>query len=201
MIPRLVARVLPRPFALNVAVTAGLRSAFSARQHLVARTFLTTAHVSKPAAKDGATTSKSTKAKSSKAKATPKKKKAAAKKATATKKKPAKKSKTVDSDDPDARFKAGLKGVSVVLQNVPRLMQATCIIAVKVKSSEMPPMKPVSPYSFFIREQYNGVAPTGGFRDKSVELAARWKQMSDEEKQVRLLGEHGLCVRDQHVVA
>lgn len=114
MIPRLVARVLPRPFALNVAVTAGLRSAFSARQHLVARTFLTTAHVSKPAAKDGATTSKSTKAKSSKAKATPKKKKAAAKKATATKKKPAKKSKTVDSDDPDARFKAGLKGVLVV---------------------------------------------------------------------------------------
>ena len=91
MIPRLVARVLPRPFALNVAVTAGLRSAFSARQHLVARTFLTTAYVAdpaksstvakkatsgrkKPAAKKKAT-------KKAKAKAKPKKKPAARPKA------------------------------------------------------------------------------------------------------------------------
>ncbi|RPD56521.1 hypothetical protein L226DRAFT_531339 [Lentinus tigrinus ALCF2SS1-7] len=157
MFPRLVTRVVPRFFGPNVS---GLRVALSARQLLVARTFLTTAQVSEPAAKRG-----STKSKSAKSKTTPKKK-AAAKKSTATKKKPAKagRPKKDDSNDPEARFKNGLK-------------------AVKVKKSELPPVKPTTAYSLFLREQYKEIGQTGTFGEKSTEIAARWKQLSEAEKQ------------------
>ena len=52
-------RAVPRAFA-PAAATAALRPATLARQHLVARTFLTTALASEPAAKSTTTKAKST---------------------------------------------------------------------------------------------------------------------------------------------
>ncbi|KAI0699743.1 hypothetical protein C8T65DRAFT_658992 [Cerioporus squamosus] len=166
MISRLVARVLPRPSVLNVATAVGLRVAPGARQHAVARTFLTTAHVSEPAAKEGTTKSKAPKSTSTKAKSTKVKKatKTAAAKKAPTKKKPAKKAGRPPKDDSEARFRKGL-------------------MSVKVKRSELPPVKPISPYSLFVREQYKNAEITGSFGEKSTEIAARWKQLSEEEKE------------------
>ena len=62
-----------------------------------------------------------------------------------------------------------------------------CTTAVKVKKSEQPPIKPVTPYSLFVREQYKEGGPTGSFGERSTEIASRWKQLSDAEKQVGLL--------------
>ncbi|RDX49447.1 hypothetical protein OH76DRAFT_1403674 [Lentinus brumalis] len=167
MIARLCTRVLPRPLALNVAAVVGLRVAQGARQHMVARTFLTTAHVSEPAAKEGATKSKSKTTAKKTTKTTAAKKASATKKAPTTKKKPAKKaarSSKRDSNDPEARFKNGLKSV-------------------KVKKAEEPPIKPMSPYSLFVQDQYKDGAPTGNFAERSSVISARWKQLGDAEKQ------------------
>ena len=118
MLSRLVLqRVSSRAFVPNVASTACLRSVVVARQHL-ARTFLTTAHVSEPVAKDPEGSKSKAKAKSTATKKTTTTKKAAAKKTTATKKAAgttkaaAKKSKKIVLDNPEARFKGPLKSTS-----------------------------------------------------------------------------------------
>ncbi len=64
--------------------------------------------------------------------------------------------------------------------------------AVKVKKAEEPPIKPMSPYSLFVQDQYKDGAPTGNFAERSSEISARWKQLGDAEKQVCMSSR---CVR------
>ena len=187
MLSRLVQRVLPRTLAPGIAASVGLRPSLLARQHLVARTFLTTAYVaepaakgSKPAAKKAATSKATTGRKKATKKTKPKTKakpKAKAKPKTKAKKKATKPAK----DDPDARFKNGLKGASIALplQRVP-----TCAAAVKIAKSERPPLKSITTYSLYLRDQCGAIGNPGAFATRSKELAARWRAMSDEEKQV-----------------
>lgn len=121
MLSRLVLqRVSSRAFVPNVASTACLRSVVVARQHL-ARTFLTTAHVSEPVAKDSESTKAKSKAKATTTKKTATKKTATTKKAAGKTKATAKKSskakpKKEVSTDPEDRFKTPLKSASSSLQ-------------------------------------------------------------------------------------
>ncbi|KAI0746290.1 hypothetical protein C8Q80DRAFT_1271207 [Daedaleopsis nitida] len=166
MLPRLVLRALPRNY--NV----GVRPSLVARQQLAARTFLTTAYVAEPAAKESKTTAtrKAAPKEADDKKEVAAKKKVAAKKTVAAKKpKPKAKAepkKATNPDDPNARFKKGL-------------------LAVKLKSSERPPLKAKTSFNLFIQEQYRLSGPTGdraSFLERGKELAARWKAMSEEEK-------------------
>ncbi|KAI0711679.1 hypothetical protein C8Q76DRAFT_737489 [Earliella scabrosa] len=168
MLSRLVQRVLPRTLAPGVAASVGLRPSLLARQHLVARTFLTTAYVAEPAAKGSKPAAK----KAATSKATSGRKKATKKTKPKTKAKPKAKPKTKAKkkatkpakDDPDARFKKGLK-------------------AVKIAKSERPPLKSITTYSLYLRDQCGAIGNPGAFATRSKELAARWRAMSDEEKQ------------------
>ncbi len=114
MLSRLVLqRVSSHAFVPNVAAIAGLRCALVARQHL-ARTFLTTAHVSETVAKDSESTKSKSKAKETTTKKAATKKTTVSKTAAGTKKaaaakKPVAKPKEVVSTDPEARFKGPLK--------------------------------------------------------------------------------------------
>ena len=184
--PLVLQRVSSRAFAPNVAATTALRSALVVRHHL-ARTFLTTAQVSEPVAGD----SESTKSKS-KAKATTTKKPAAKKTGAAgTTKATAKKSKKVEADDPEARLKMPLKSAPLVHRSCMLCIDPVllALAGIKLRKDEKPPTGPPTAYSLFLRELYV-ISPKFSNRDefkaRSKQAAAKWKQLSEEEKKVRL---------------
>ncbi|TBU28217.1 high mobility group box domain-containing protein [Dichomitus squalens] len=136
--------------------------ALATRQQAVVRTFLTTAHVSEPVASD----SESPKAKKSTTKRSSATK-TGTKKAATKKPKAKAKPKKVESDDPEDRLKGPLKSI-------------------KLKKEDLPPPKPATSFFLFIREQYErkeNVRTGVGAASNSSEIAARWKELSDTEKQ------------------
>ena len=117
MLSRLVLQRVSLRVPTPQTATAGLRLALLARQQVVARTFLTTAHVSEPAAKDseGTKTKKSTAKKSGTTKSAAKSSSAGRKKGATNKPKPRGRAKNPLSDELEARLKAPLLCALLVL--------------------------------------------------------------------------------------
>ncbi|CDO68979.1 hypothetical protein BN946_scf184777.g9 [Trametes cinnabarina] len=200
MLPRLATRVFSRVYASGLSLYA-LPVAGAARQHVAARTFLTTAVVAHPAAtkakaddaSDGkpktAKTAGRTKTKATKGKALTEKQAAAlaAKKEreAARKKAAAEKAKAREQAQKEkAKAKAKLEKEKA-RANDPKSRFDGPLRTLKVRKDELPP-KPSGAFAFFVADHVRGLqARTEGpikFADISKGASAAWRDMTDEQK-------------------
>ncbi|KAI8973107.1 hypothetical protein BD414DRAFT_499163 [Trametes punicea] len=201
MFLRFATRVFARNYAFSGPLT-GLRIATAARQHVIARTLLTTAPVADPAARKSASDDKP---KAKRSTAGTNKKSAGGRTKSKPKPKPKSKSKSKSkkAQDPDkvqerkvkalakAR-RARLKQRQEQAKNDPNARFKGALRSLKLRKDELPPKFLQSPYSVFVSENFATLRkelPAGGaddikarFAEVNKEIAQRWKSMSDEEK-------------------
>ncbi|KAI0666457.1 hypothetical protein C8Q78DRAFT_1083063 [Trametes maxima] len=205
MLSLFAARVLPRAHA-STASRAAFLSVSKAREHVVARTFLTTASVSAPAAKtsesEGEEKPKKVRRTSAEVKAskTAKAKERArdlaakekAKLRAAKEKEKEKARQQVLKEKEKARKEAQAEKEKRLLED-PEARFKLPLKKVNVKKDELPPKQPRGAYNIYIKESFEKLMkepskfPSNEVFLKSANaFSQRWKTLSDEERQVYL---------------